>query len=489
MTQRPNVLFLVLDAVRRDHISCYGYERETTPNIDRLAADGVRYEHAIAPSVWTGAVHGAVFTGRYPSHTGIYGDSLTIPDDIETISDAFRGAGYRTFAASAGAHIRAGRGYDRGIDEYVETRRIGLDSGSFKKALSDRSFAKQVGFSLTRGPDDKTLYKYDRLKRFVEGAASDDDPFFGFINAKTAHSPYNPPRPYKGLFCEGFDRPRYEFVERAAAALGRDTQTLDGYDTKKLRDVSESGGDGVVAGAVEMDEREWDVLRAWYDGAVRYLDSRVGELVEFLRAQGVYEDTMIVVTADHGENFGDHGLTGHNVCLYDTLVRVPLIIKPAGESPSGRVIDEQVSLIDLEPTFRDAAGAPLDDYPHSESLLGFEDRRYHEHTFSEFASYVGRVERFRREYPEFDASQFVRTLQSVRDDEYKLIVDDEGNRELYAWRDDPAETRDIAADRPAVADELEATLRESFDPLERPGEFEAPDDDALKQQLEDLGYI
>lgn len=489
MGQKPNVLLLVLDAVRSDHVSCYGYDRDTTPNIDALAKSGVRYANAIAPSIWTPTVHGAIFTGRYPSHTGIYGDSLDIPSDVETLPEALSDAGYRTFAASAGAHIRRDRGYSRGLDEYVETRRVGLDIDFFKKVLTDRSFAKQVGFTLTCGPDDKSRYKYDRLKRFVDDAVADDDPFFGFVNAKTAHQPFNPPRPYKKMFCEGFGRPRYEFLERLHAKLDGEPQRLSGFDIEKLREVSHSGGDGWVAGEVEMSEEEWSVIRSWYDGAIRYLDSLVGDLISHLRDTGVYEDTMLIITSDHGDNFGDHGMSSHNFCLYDSLVHVPLVVKPPEDEPTGRVIDEQVSLVDLEPTIREAAGVPCDNYPHTESLLGFEDRRYHEHTFSEYAGYIGPVKRLQQKYPDFDATQFARTLQSVRSGEYKLIVDDGGNRELYAWRDDPCEERDLTDERPDLADELESVLRNTLNPLERPGAFEAPEDEALEQQLRDLGYI
>jgi arylsulfatase A-like enzyme len=489
MADRPNVLFLVLDAVRTDHVSCYGYERETTPNIDALAADGVRYENAIAPSIWTPTVHGAIFTGQYPSHTGIYGNSLGIPKDVETVPEAFKAQGYTTFAASAGAHIRADRGYARGIDDYVETRRIAPDADFVHKTLSDRSFAKQVTFSLTRGPDDKTYYKYDRLKRFVDGAIDDDRPFFGFINAKTAHSPFNPPRPYKGKYLDGFDRPRYEFLERLYDCLGRRTQTVDGFDDNKLRDVAHSGGDEVLAGEIEMSDAEWDVVKAWYDGAINYLDHRVGDLVDFLRRRGVFDDTMVVVCADHGDNFGDHGLTNHIFCLYDSLVRVPMVISPPADGPSGRVVDAQVSLVDLEPTFREAADAPLRDYPHTESLLDFEDRTYHDYTFAEYAGFDGPIKRLQRKFPGFDATQFARPMQSIRDETHKLIVDSEGERELYEWRTDRGELTNLVDERPTVADRLESALRDRMDPLEMPEAFEEPDDPELNQQLKDLGYL
>jgi len=494
---QPNILFLVLDAVRIDHCSTYGYERETTPTMTRLASEGVRYDHAFAPSIWTPTVHGAIFTGMYPSHTGIYGNSLGIPDDLETLPEALTRNGYSTFAASAGAHIRRSRGYARGVDDYVETRRVGADLDFARKVMADRSFAKQVAFMLTRGPDDKTRYKYDRLERFIDGAVDDGDPFFGFINAKTAHQPFNPPRPYKAMFSEGFERPRWELLERALEKLGRETQDVAGYDVDRVRQVAHSGGDGVLAGEIELTDDEWDVVKAWYDGAIRYLDDLIGELMTFLQQKGVYDDTMVVITSDHGDNFGDHGLTSHLFSLYDSLVHVPLVVKPAreidGADQPGTAIDNQVSLMDLHPTFLEVAGESPTEYDLTESLLGFEERRYHDYIFAEYAGFDGPLERLKRKYSDFDASQFARPLQSVRDNSHKLILtgllDGDYDRELYAWRDDPDETDDRAEEEPTVADRLETVLRDHLEPLDSPGEFSAPNDEELEEQLKDLGYL
>lgn len=492
--KRPNIVFLVLDAVRLDHCSTYGYERETTPTMSSLASEGVRYDHAFAPSIWTPTVHGSIFTGGYPSHTGIYGNSLEIPESLRTIPEQLQEQGYRTFAASAGAHIRASRGYDRGVDDYVETRRIAPDRDFIRKTLTDASFAKQVLFTLTCGPDDKTRYKYDRLKRFVDGAIDDDTPFFGFINAKTAHQPFNPPRPYKKRFSNGFERPRWEFQERLLDSLGRETQRVPDQDMEKLRRVSHSGGDGVLAGEVELSDKEWHIIESWYDGAIRYLDDLIGELLDFLRERGIYEETMIVVTSDHGDNFGDHdGMTSHIFCLYDTLLHVPLVIKPPtagnGARPSNRLVGNQVSLIDLHPTFLEAAGASVPDYDLSESLLDFEDKQYHEYTFAEYAGFDGPISRLRRKFPNFDAARFAQSIQSVRNSEHKLIEYSDAPPELYAWREDPDETENLVEHRSDTANRLSAVIEEKLEPLADPGEFETPDDAELESQLKDLGYL
>ena len=488
---KPNILFLVLDAVRTDHVSCYGYDRETTPTMDALAADGIRYDNAFAPSIWTPTVHGSIFTGQYPSHTGIYGNSLGIPEEFETLPETLKAAGYRTFTASAGAHIRASRGYARGGDEYVSTRRISADMKFFKKVLTDRSFAKQVAFSVTRGPDDKSRYKYDRLRKFIDDASDSGSPFFGFINAKTAHQPFNPPRPYKRMFCDELERPSLELVERVRDKLGLSTQRVGGRDTEKIRTVAHSGGDEVLAGELSLTDQEWSVIESWYDGAIRYLDDLVGTLVEHLKRQGEYENTTIVVASDHGDHFGDHGLTSHLFCLYDSLVRVPLVIKPATTDVAGRVIDNQVSLTDLHRTFVEVAGAtdPTPDYELTESLLDYTDRKYHDHTFSEYAGFEGPIKRLDRKFDGVDTAQYAKTLQSVRDDTHKLIVESTGERELYAWRSDPDETTNLVDEEPEKADELATVLDESLNRLDSPGSFETPDDPELASQLKDLGYL
>lgn len=498
---RPNIILLVLDAVRIDHCSTYGYERETTPNMSALADDGVRYDQAFSPSIWTPTVHGAIFTGKYPSHTGIYGNSLSLPDNIETLPETLQKQGYRTFVASAGAHIRQDRGYARGVDDYVETRRIAPDLDFFRKVLSDPSFAKQVWLTLTHGPDDKTRYKCNRLQKFISRAVKDNQPFFGFINAKTAHQPFNPPRPYKEMFCERFERPRVELIERMMDMISLDTQQLPEVDIEKLRRVSQDGGDGVLAGEIDMTDEEWNIIEAWYDGAIRYLDDLVGKLMKFLKDCDAYEDTLIVLTSDHGNNFGDHGLTSHVFSLYDTLLHVPMIIKPPSGISNMRQIDEQVSLIDLYPTFIETAGAESSSYELTTSLLGFEQKSYHEYTLAEYTGFDGPIERLGRKYPNFDTTQFANPLQAIRDNEHKLIMTMDGNmgtdseedrnqsRELYAWSDDPHETTDIARDRPEIVDQLTTALRRRLPRLEAPGEFEIPDNPDLEAKLKNLGYL
>jgi len=494
MADRPNILLVVLDAVRTDHVSCYGYGQETTPNIDALAGEGTTFGNAFSPSIWTPTAHGAVFTGRYPSHAGTYTGSLSLPDDMPVLPEILAEHGYEGFATSSGLHIRSDRGYDRGLDEFVETYRIQPDREFLSKFLSDGAFRRQTVFSATRGPDDKTLYKFDRLRSWMDDRIAADEPFFGFVNCKTAHQPWNPPRPYTSMFGDReLSRPPYEFIERAMMALGRRGQRVDGIDMDRIERVQD--GHPVIAGEMELSEEEWDLIRAWYDGAIRYLDRRVGQLVDHLKEQGVFEDTLLVVTSDHGDQFGDHGLSGHMFALYDTLLRVPLVVSPPGGAAGADRIDSQVTLVDLFPTFLEAAG--IDgadhgyDYPLTESLFDLEDRRYHDYTFAEYARPTRTIDTVERHHPEFDAAAmgFDRSLQSVRSDEYKLIAGSDGERELYRWREDPGETEDLSAERPDVVAELEAVIDDSLGTFEEGGRGEEVTDEALREQLEHMGYL
>ena len=476
---QPNIVLIVLDAVRSDHLSCYGHDRETTPSIDGLAAEGARYLNAFSNSNWTGAAHPPIFTGLLPSESGIYGDDLSFPADTELLTERLHDAGYRTFGTSAGAHIRRGRGYDRGFDSFRETHRIQPNVETLRKLVDEPPYRKQVGYSLTRGPDDKTLYKFDSLDRFMQ---EDDGPVFAFFNCKTAHYPYNPPRPYKSMYCPELKRPRYEFLERLYGAVGRETQDVPGVDTEQAR------GNALELLPVldEVSEDVWETMRAWYDGALRYLDYRIGEFVETLRERGELEETYIIVTADHGEQFGEKGLTGHQFSLYEPLLRIPLVIRPPGGA-SGMEVEDRVSLVDLFNTILDMAGEPTVERRHSASLLPLGSGPGHEYTYAEIGN--KRLEWLEEQFPGFECPpEHVGPLQSVRDDEFKLVWDGEDHVELYRWREDPDELTEVSAEYPEKRDELLAALEDNTGELRADTGGEDVEDEDLLETLEHLGY-
>lgn len=482
---RPNILLVVLDAVRADHLSCYGHKHDTTPHIDQLTADGIRYKHAFANANWTGASHASMFTGLLPSQSGVYGDNMTLPTDVNLLAEVLSEAGYRTFATSTGAHIRSDRGYDRGFNEFFETYRVSPSANYIKRLAHDWSALKQLVFSGVYGHDNYTLYKFDRLQRWL---LDGKDPFFAFVNAKTAHNPYNPPRPFRRTFDDRLKRPRFEFIQKALDRIGLNPETVRGLKDERLRKLSWEYP--ILTDEIDPTEAELTVLTAWYDGAIRYLDERLGQLFEFMQSYGLFGETHVVITADHGELFGEHGLEKHHYSLYEPVLHVPFVIHPAEGSTlesAPRQIADPVSLVDLYPTLLDFAGTERPDPPNADSLASSgrppSDRCVHAEVGSKSSEPV------RRHHPEFDDSNYDGPLQSVRDDEYKLIRSVNGEVELYRWREDPEERNDLADAEPDVVDRLVHAIECDLNPMDERALNEDVDDPILEQQLKDLGYM
>jgi arylsulfatase A-like enzyme len=479
---RPNVLVVVFDTVRADHVACYGHDRPTTPTVDGLAADGVRFEHAFSTSNWTGTAHGSLFTGLLPSRSGVFGEHQTLPDDAATLTELLADAGYRTFVTAAGANLRPSKGYGRGVDEFVKTYPVGLDGfppsrDDAAEFLRDRSFRRQVVQDAVRGHDNQTVYKFGKLREWLDDGG--DDPFFALVNSKAAHHPYHPPRPYQSRFCDRLSRPRLQFVENRRGG----SYDVDGLDADRLRAISESYP--LLGDAFEPTSEEWAAIRSFYDGAIRYLDDRLGAFLDYLDRTGELEDTYVVVTSDHGDLFGEQGLEKHHLSLHQKLVHVPLVVRPPGGT-DGRTVFAPVSLADLFPTVLEFAGLDADrDY--ATSLADLEDRRYHDHVYAEVAEKPEGPVASR--HPGFDGFDRNGPLQLAQDDRYRLLVHPERENRLFDWRDDPGSEQNLVDEKPGVADELRARIDDRLDSLTKESEDGGPDSEELLETLEDLGYL
>ena len=245
-----------------------------------------------------------------------------------------------------------------------------------------------------------------------------------------------------------------------------------------------------LAGETSMDAEDFALMTALYDAEITYLDARLGELFADLDRLGLLDSTMIIVTADHGENLGEHGLIGHAFSLYDTLVHVPLIIRyPAGTTSPGSVA-EQVQTLDIPPTvlaLLGEDGSPPYQAMQGKNLLDSTQRR--EFTVAEQRRPDLSV--YRHRFPRADMSRFDRTLQMIRTEQYKLIWASDGRHELYDLQADPGERRNLITERPEIASRLMARLsawRDRFTPVDTAGT--APEfDEAVKERLRALGYI
>lgn len=308
----PNVLFIILDTVRASAMSLYGYERETTPAIDAFSREGVVFDHAIATSPWTLPSHATLFTGEYP---GPLSTSFRTALDSRnpTLAETFRDAGYETLGITANLHYTGwDSGLDRGFLRYIDfPRRAGqvLRSGwigqssfmlrlqAIRQRWQVRALLEDPRLLVVPKPGGDELNAEDLTETFLAWHSSKSDrPYFAFLNYFDAHADYRPPPEF-----------RTHFTEKPTP-----------------RDL--------------------------YDGEILYTDRHVGRLLDELQRRGALENTLVVITSDHGEQFGEHNRNGHGNTLYYQLLHVPLVMRFDKELPAGVRIDEPVSLRDLPAT-------------------------------------------------------------------------------------------------------------------------------------------
>lgn len=331
-TGAPNVILLTLDTVRADGTSLHGYDRATTPRLAAFAREGATFLDAFATAPYTLPSHASMLTGCYPSQTSV---DWTRPLDgqLPTLAERLSEAGYATGGFVANT-IFCGYefGLDRGFHEY---RDYAISWGQLFKSSS-------LVRMLTNDPEDTgahiaqswLLSLFDDHQYLGRKSAQDVNreffdwleregrrPFFAFLNYFDAHHPYDPPAPYVSMF-------------RQAGAKRRVFPVFPSNPWTMTRE-------------------EIDSERDRYDGAVRYLDDAFGELLDGLARKGLLDDTLVVVTSDHGEQFGEHGLFLHGNSLYTQLLHVPLVLRLPTRVPAGTLVDQPVSLRDLPATILD----------------------------------------------------------------------------------------------------------------------------------------
>lgn len=397
---KPNVLLVVLDAVRKDHLSCYGHSRKTTPHLDALADDGTKYESAFAAAPWTPPSHASMFTGKYPSYHGVFGTQPELDKNQPVLAEELSNLGYKTVGFSNSYHTSKKRGYDRGFDFYHDI----LDLPRFRGKMFEPSidYARFVWNYFFNDYDVSDF----QLRKLKSAVGKYEEPFFGFINLNSAHSPYDPPEPFK-------------------SQLEEDFESWDEVDIDTAKDLADDGGYRFMMNELDATEEEWELVKRWYDGEISYIDNLLGELLEYLKKENLYEDTLIFVTSDHGEHFGEHGLAYHQFSLRNELLEVPLILKGTStENPSNT--SGLVSLVDLAPTILDAAGAEPIDSMQGRSLFS---KPVPEAVYAEYGKPYPPLRDRLSKYGKFD--QYDRGLQAVITDEYKLIQSTEGDGYLY----------------------------------------------------------
>ena len=405
----PNVIVIVVDALRADHLSAYGYERDTSPFIDVLAEEGVRFENAISPSSWTQPSHASMLTGRYTyEHQA---ETHPLDATYPTIGEALQSQGYRTGAFSANTLFFTRRqGFGRGFlyfeDNYKSVSDAFLNSSLYgfifdfyglRKALDyegvpTRKFAEDINRSALNWIDQ-----------------DEDRPFFVFMNYFDVHDPYTPPEPYRSKY----------------ASVPNPGGLINGFMERYHPELTP-----------EQLQSEIDA----YDGSISYVDDHIKDLFSELEQRDMLENTIVIVTSDHGESLGEHGLLQHSASLYLQEIHVPLIVWGPEYVPAGKTIDTPVSLSALPATILSLVNESDEIFPGlSLALLmnGDNAGANWPAPISEVAQMDGAAEQNPSTHGE---------MKSVVDAETQYIVHENFGEELYNWRTDPQELSNLIND-------------------------------------------
>ncbi|MCP4591341.1 MAG: sulfatase [bacterium] len=450
---RPNVLLVVLDTTRADYLSCYRPDRRTTPRIDALAAQGTRYSRAYATNFWTLPSHATILTGLYPTEVGATSETNHLPESAQTIAERLAAAGYQTGAVVCNPWLSTERGFAQGFEMYTEMWRRGNMPGPLAIAEDWRQPAA------------------DRAVEWIDTCAAEGTPFFLFINFNIAHLPYTPPPDL---------RARYLSRDWSADRLERAAAILDEWSH--------------VAGAVELNAADLRLLGELYAAEVALADEWVGRVVGALESQGILDQTLVMVTADHGENLGDYGMIGHALSMYDTTLHVPLVVRYPARFKPGAAVDELISLVDLTPTILDVCGLGSDDA--SERMIRrwswcSPEREPRDAVFAENGRPVNGITLVQHRFPDFDTELIDHPIRTLRTDEYKLVWHVGVRTELFNLSSVGGELHDVGSAVPEVRDELLEQLEDWAASLDAPGDvaaFESQDPETLNR-LRGLGYV
>jgi len=450
----PNVLLVVMDTVRKSNLSLYGHHRKTTPNIDRFAQDAVVFDNAFAIGAWTVPNHASMFTGLYASEHGATWESRKLSPAALTLAELLRESGYDTAGFVNNVNIAVKRGFGQGFAHYEDLFR-------------ERTRAKYARSDEVPDGDSGAFATGRAVLRWLDDRESSARPFFLFLNYIEAHSPYEPP-----------ERFAKEYLERREGLSPHISQ----YEYVEF-----------LSGAFELTEADFRASEALYDAEIRYLDEQLGALLEALEARGALSNTLVILTSDHGEYFGDHGLVGHQFALYDSLLRVPLIVRLPGKARSGSREQRWAELSDLFPTILETAGVERSGAKggRSRSLFSAPERTRVVAEYYKPLKYLGL---FEETYPDFDRSPFDRRIRALREGRHKFIWSSDGRHELYEMDADPDEARNLAAaQRERVAEReraLAAWSEEGAAPIVGAGDSgESELDEEMRAELRALGYV
>jgi len=485
---RPNILVIVMDTARAQN-ALPMENPAILPNLKSLADDGATFTQAITTAPWTLPSHASMFTGQYTRDHGTHAGSKLFTPKFEPLPELLRNEGYDTVGISNNTWISPTFGFDKGFEDFYQSWELFSSDTDLSDVIRNNQnwntklyqLLQRVRWSEAHRSLGNALYakffqnRYDdgalltnhRIKKWIGERSESDRPFFMFVNYIEPHLDYDPPRSF-----------RYKHLP-------------DDISPEKADDANQDQW-GYVSGDVQMEGWEFRALEALYNAELEYLDYRLGNIVSFLRKQGIFENTFIAVLGDHGENIGEHGLMDHQYSLHDTLLHVPLILHYPESISERTVIESQVEIRDLFPTILDITGvqSPDLDSISENKLLSTEVSR--DRTFAEYVTPQPAIETLEQRVDDAaeEISKFDRTLRCIRTDAWKFVQGSDGSEWLFDLRNDPEEINNVVNDHSKRTQRLSKKLEEVYGPMTTVGSSNMDEvDDSTQKRLEELGYI
>jgi arylsulfatase A-like enzyme len=437
-----NVILISIDTLRADHLGCYGYERDTSPQIDQLAEDSVTFLNTYASSPWTLPSHVSLLTSLHNAHHQVYYEDDSMDPSLVTLADKMRKDHFCCAAFTGGGFVSSDYGFSKGFDAY--------------------------------GNDERTTFRQDaaeHLFRLVSGWLDQQKGknFFLFLHTYQPHNPYACPYPYKTMF------------------LGK------GARWRQIDLISHLGGNPGIFKTLPAEEL-WNIV-GLYDGEIRYTDEKlIGPLIQKLKDMGMYDQTMIIFTSDHGEEFYEHHGWGHGHSLYDESLKVPLIIKFPQSQFKGQRIDDIVSLVDIFPTVLEETGIDFSALEiDGQSLLPLiKGKEKGDRTFlADIASNVLASHIPQRITLNRGREKLILN-KHFRPEDLSFFISpppDLGPVELYNLALDPGEKQNIADNNPQVANQFIQRIDAIYEAAMKRETKKLEMDEELKKRLKALGYI
>jgi len=428
-----NIVLITLTNVGAEHLGVYGYQRNTSPKLDRFAQDSIVFENAFTQMSWSLPVVASLFTSEYPITHGLMNRQVLSGTET-TLAEILKIYGYETAAFTGGGDYRERYGVNQGFSTFKSEQNVTVFTGSFRKST-------------------KNAYKWLLNNKGKK--------FFIFVQGYDAHCPFEPPENYKSLFDDNYNGTiNTSLCIRSLGYKDSNVQTPDTLDAYYFTNMTVDSSFAVLM-PVNITKKDIEHLRTLYDGEVRYVDDLVGGFLEELGRLGLLNNTIIIILGDHGETFGEHGrlvrIGATRGNMYNNVIHIPLIIRHPFVK-NGKKIYGLVQIIDIMPTVLDFFGIPLNREAQGKSFVPLIEGRnnsVHEYIFS--GGFFGSTNKILFKHSAVNYAVTSKKWKLI----YERSTDGEiSSLELYDIENDPNELNNLVAEEPEIAMQLKKQMLE-----------------------------